>query len=115
MSRKTIQISIPAAGAAPAAPTPAPAPKFASADAGADSWVAQAPRLAEPARVEILEPEILEPKPARDEGLAFTIRLSTQPDLFEAAKVFYFLPQAALWFWGFGLAQRALRSPLGRR
>jgi hypothetical protein len=114
MSRKTIQISIPAGGAAPAAPTPAPAPKFASADAGADSWVAQAPRLVEPARVEILEP-VLEPKPANDEGLAFTIRLSAQPDLFETAKIFYFLPQAALWFWGFGLAQRTLRGPLGPR
>ncbi|MDI9848965.1 hypothetical protein QM467_12950 [Rhodoblastus sp. 17X3] len=110
MSRKTIQISIPAAGAGPAAPTPAPAPKFAAVEAGADSWVAQAPRLAEPARVEILEPQ-----PARDEGLAFTIRLSAQPDLFEAAKIFYFLPQAALWFWGFGLAQRTLRGPLGPR
>jgi hypothetical protein len=110
MSRKTIQISIPAAGASTPTPSPAPARKIAAVDAGADSWVAQAPRVVEPSRVEILEP-----MPARDEGLSFTIRLSAQPDLFEAAKIFYFLPQAALWFWGFGLAQRSLRGPLGPR
>jgi hypothetical protein len=106
MSRKTIQISIPAAGAAATAPAPNPTRKT----AGVDSWVTQAPEAAKP-----LEGEILSSKPSRDEGLTFTIRLSAQPDLFEAAKIFFFLPQAALWCWGFGLAQRTLRGPLGPR
>jgi hypothetical protein len=109
MSRTTIQISIPAS-----APPAAPAPKVvgiksrvAHTAAVADSWVAQAPDAAKkPAKVEILAPQT-----ARDEGFAFTVRLSAQPDPFEAAKIFFFLPQAALWFWSFGWAQRTLRGP----
>jgi hypothetical protein len=101
MSRKTIQISIPAAPAT----TPPP-----GKTAGVDSWVTQAPPAAKP-----LEGEILSPKPSRDEGITFTIRLSAQPDLFEAAKIFFFLPQAALWCWSFGLAQRTLLGPYGPR
>lgn len=108
MSRKTIQISIPAS-----APVAAPSPKVvgiktrvAHTDAVANSWVAQAPDAAKPAKVEILAPQ-----PVRDEGFAFTVRLSALPDPFEAAKIFFFLPQAALWFWSFGWAQRTLRGP----
>jgi hypothetical protein len=111
MSRKSIQISLPAASVAPAE---APAGQNIGAErggaGGVDSWIAQAqdaPRtIAEEAFSRTLT----------GEGLTIKIRLSPEPDWAEAAKIFFLLPQAALWFWTFGLARKAMRStPVGRR
>jgi hypothetical protein len=106
MSRKTIQISLPSA---PPAPKP-PAPKAVGTGSSLESWVTQARDAAEDARVETPAA-----KGVRESGMAFTVRLSSEPDWFEAAKIFFVLPQAALWFWGLGLAQRSMRDPFGRR
>lgn len=98
MSRKSVQISIPASGAAPAVPAKAPTRK----NAGVDSWVAQAD--------DALGEDVFAAPFAR-EGLTFTVKLSTDPDWSEAMKIFFFLPQAALWFWSVGMARRFTRGP----
>ena len=108
MSRKSININL------PAAPFEAPAPAKMGAgsgdEKGIDSWVAQAqdtPRM--------FAEHVFSPAGA-GEGVTINVRLSPEPDWAEAAKIFWFLPQAALWFWTFGMARKAMRfSPIGRR
>ncbi|MCI4680468.1 hypothetical protein K9U39_14865 [Rhodoblastus acidophilus] len=106
MSRKSIQINVPAAQVQ--APVKAPARRKSGAEGMVDSWIVQdaAQTLAEDA---------FSPHPIPGEGVTVTVRLSAQPDWAEAAKIFFFLPQAALWFWTFGAAQKAMRLPFDWR
>lgn len=113
MSRKSVQISIPPASGAPAVPTRIPAGKPAGLDRmgvdrmGVDSWVAQA--------AEAMGEEALASRPLPDGGLTVKVRLTAEPDWSEAAKIFFFLPQAAMWFWSFGMARRFMRGPYNWR
>ncbi|WP_374546710.1 hypothetical protein [Rhodoblastus sp.] len=103
MSRKTVQINVPAA---PATKAVIPAKK---AEAGAESWIAQA---SEPLGgvAEALGEAAFSRPVTPGGGVTFTVKLSAEPNPLEAAKVFFLLPQAALWFWTFGLAQRSMRG-----
>jgi hypothetical protein len=92
MSRKSIQISLPAA----------PAETAIRKDIGVDSWVAQTATAEGFSRT------------TADDGVTVKIRLSTQPDWAEAARIFL-LPQAAMWFWTFGMAQKAMNIGPGWR
>jgi hypothetical protein len=103
MSRKSIQISLPIPSPTPA-PVAAPAPKKSGGGAVVDSWVTQEAAEApnEPA---------FSPRAAPSEGVTLQVRLSAQPDWLDAAKIFFLLPQTALWFWTFNAAQQAMRAP----
>ncbi len=108
MSRKSININL------PAAPFEAPAHQTTGAGSGAvegiDSWVARAQDTPRMFAEDAFSPA------GSGEGVTIKIRLSPEPDWAEAAKIFWFLPQAALWFWTFGMARKAMRfSPIGRR
>ncbi|WP_298429434.1 hypothetical protein [Rhodoblastus sp.] len=105
MSRKSIQISLPIASPAPA-PVPSPAPQTKGGGAVVDSWIAQTQEAAE-----AIEGQPFSPRSAPSEGATIQVRLSPQPDWFEATKIFFLLPQTALWFWTFNAAQRAMRAP----
>ena len=108
MSRKNIQISLPAVPFEASAHNETGARS--GAEEGIDSWVARAqdtPRM--------FAEDAFSPAGA-GEGVTIKVRLSPEPDWAEAAKIFWFLPQAALWFWTFGLARKAMRfSPIARR
>jgi hypothetical protein len=102
MSRKSIQISLPAA-------PPAPVEPALHKDIGVDSWVSQVGEAARPATAPASS------RAEADDGVTVKIHLSTQPDWTEAAKIFL-LPQTALWFWTLGMAQKAMNlSPGWRR
>jgi hypothetical protein len=112
MSRKSVQITLPLP---PVAKPATLAPTFdASADSrGMDSWIAQARDASEAIGgtvVDSLGEAAFSDHLAPGGGVTFTVNLSAEPNPFEAAKIFFFLPQAALWFWTFGWAQRSLRG-----
>jgi hypothetical protein len=102
MSRKSIQISLPAAPSAPVEPE-------LRKDIGVDSWVSPTADATRTTTEQALS------RAAADDGVTVKIHLSAQPDWAEAARIFL-LPQAALWFWTFGMAQKAMNlSSLWRR
>ncbi|HUO54161.1 MAG TPA: hypothetical protein VMU18_05455 [Rhodoblastus sp.] len=110
MSRKSIQINVPA----PVAPKPPAkasarqkaAPAEGVVDGVVDSWVTQ-----EVEAVERLAEQAFAPSPLPSDGLTIEVRLTSQPSWAEVAKIFVVLPQAALWFWWLGAAQKAMRVP----
>lgn len=89
MSRKTIAITIPSAEPAALAPTP---------DAGVESWVSQNAAA---------EPAAPTPEP-QSAGLELRYQLSPTPNLAEATKILFVLPQAALLYWTLSAAKRSL-------
>lgn len=107
MSRKSVQISIPAPGVAPTAPARMSAGKTIGIDKlGIDSWVAQADDA-----MDAIREETFATHSGQERGLSVTVRLSTEPNLSDAMKIFFFLPQAALWYWSLGAARRFMRGP----
>jgi hypothetical protein len=106
MSRKSVPISIPASGAAPAPIARAPALKTAEVD----SWVAQAADTAQ-----AVGEELLSPRSAIKDGVTVSVHLTTEPNWSEALKIFFFLPQAAFWFWSVGMVRRLSRGPFSPR
>lgn len=100
MTRKTIAITIPGAAEAPAPnpPTARREKKPAAEPAGVDSWVSQsAPAAATP------------PAPAPEApGFSLHYQLSPTPNLAEATKILFILPQAALLYWTLAAAKRSL-------
>ncbi len=97
MSRKSIQISLPATPSAPAEPE-------LRKEIGVDSWVSQVGDATPTATEQAFRGA------AACEGVTVKIHLSTQPDWAEAARIFL-LPQAALWFWTLAMAQKAMNIP----
>jgi hypothetical protein len=108
MSRKTVQIKTPTL-AAPAKPAKAPATV---ANATMDSWIAQAREASEAigAKLEESLGEAALSGTTPGKGVSVKVDLSTEPNLAEAAKIFFVLPQAALWFWSIGLARKTLHG-----
>lgn len=97
MSRKSIQISLPAAGSTPVETK-------LRKDIGVNSWVSQVGEATRTATEQAFRGA------AAREGVTINIHLSTQPDWAEAARIFL-LPQAALWFWTLGMVQKAMNIP----
>jgi hypothetical protein len=113
MTRKTVQIKVPApAPAAPARPAKPVTRTAANANATMDGWIAQAREATEALGAKIEESlgeSAFAGKPP-GKGVSIKVDLSTEPSFAEAAKVFFVLPQAALWFWSVGLARKTLHG-----
>ncbi|HUO54421.1 MAG TPA: hypothetical protein VMU18_06765 [Rhodoblastus sp.] len=107
MSRKSVPINIPAPGAAPAVIPNAPALKTSQID----TWVAQAADASEAIGEDVLSAR----PPSKNGGVTVTVHLTTEPNWSEALKIFFFLPQAAFWFWSIGMIRRLSRGPYNLR